>query len=134
MPIQIWIGLTEQGLTWIIFSDQVVIPIYDLGDKKNLAPWARIQTGFNRMALQESVIHSVGVFKFVGIDEYILIIFIGPKIDEYKLILANFYRAPMNIRAVGFGFDRTTIFVSEATSPMNIRVLYSLVTWPHRRI
>jgi hypothetical protein len=97
--------------------------------KKNLAPWARIQTGFNRMALQESVIHSVGVFKFVGIDEYILIIFIGPKIDEYKLILANFYRAPMNIRAVGFGFDRTTIFVSEATSPMNIGHVYSSVTW-----
>jgi hypothetical protein len=32
----------------------------------------------------------VGVFKFISTDEYIQIIFVGPEIDEYKLIFVGF--------------------------------------------
>jgi hypothetical protein len=39
----------------------------------------------------------IGVFKFVGTDEYIQIIFAAPKPDEYKLIFIGFDWEPMNI-------------------------------------
>jgi hypothetical protein len=44
----------------------------------------------------------IGVFKFVGTDEYIQIIFIGPETDEYKLIFVGFDQASMNIWAIQF--------------------------------
>jgi hypothetical protein len=39
----------------------------------------------------------IGVFKFIGIDEYIQIIFIGPETDEYKLIFISVDQELMNI-------------------------------------
>jgi hypothetical protein len=64
------------------------------------------------------------VFKFVGNDEYIQSILVGSKTDKYKLVFVGFYRSSTNIQSVGFAFDQTTIFIGEATSLMNIRVLY----------
>jgi hypothetical protein len=76
----------------------------------------------------------IGVFKFIGTDEYIQIIFVRPKIDEYKFIFVGFDWELTNIWAIRFDFNRTHIFIGEATSLTNIRALYSLVTWPHQRI
>jgi hypothetical protein len=57
---------------------------------------------------------------FIGIDEYIQIIFVGPETDEYKLIFVGFNWAPTNMWPVWFDFYRTHIFVGKATSPTNI--------------
>jgi hypothetical protein len=75
-------------------------------------------------SLQENVIHS----------SYIQIIFVGPETDEYKLIFVGLGQPLMNIWDIRFDFDRTHIFISGATSPRNIRGLYSSVMWHHRRI
>jgi hypothetical protein len=73
-------------------------------------------------------------FKFVGTDEYIQIIFIGPETDEYKVIFIGLDRTPTNIWAVRFDFDRSHIFIGRATSPTNIRGIYSTATRCHRRV
>jgi hypothetical protein len=39
---------------------------------------------------------SIGVFKFVGTDKYIRIIFVSPETDEYKLIFIGFDREETN--------------------------------------
>jgi hypothetical protein len=39
-------------------------------------------------------------FKFVDTDEYIQIIFVDPKTDEYKVIFVSLVQALMNICAV----------------------------------
>jgi hypothetical protein len=92
--------------------------------------WAEVEKGHHYRKH-----HSfVGIFKFVGTDEYIQIIFVGPKTDKYKLMFVGFDRETMNIWVVRFDFDRTHVFVGEATSPTNIHVLYLLVIWPHRWI
>jgi hypothetical protein len=70
----------------------------------------------------------VGYFNFIGIDECIQIIFIGPETNEYKLIFIGLGQTPTNIWVVQFEFYWTHIFISGAMSPMNIRVLYSSVT------
>jgi hypothetical protein len=69
----------------------------------------------------------VHYFKFIGTNEYIQIIFVGPETDEYKLIFVGLGEALTNIQAIRFDFDKNHIFVGDATSPMNIRILYSLV-------
>jgi hypothetical protein len=50
---------------------------------------------------------------------------VGTQTDEYMGSL-------MNIRAVRFDFDLPHKFISVTTSPMNIRALYSSMTWHHR--
>jgi hypothetical protein len=71
-------------------------------------------------------------FIFVGTDEYIQIIFVGFEIDEYKVIFVGLGRAPTNIWAIQFDFDRPHIFIGGATSLTNIIYVYSSVTWLHR--
>jgi hypothetical protein len=72
--------------------------------------------------------------QFVGIDEYIQIIFIGPETDEYKIIFVGLDQTPTNIWAIWVDLDQPHIFNGGATSPTNIRGLYSSVAWTHRRI
>jgi hypothetical protein len=47
----------------------------------------------------------VDFFKFIGIDKYIQIIFIGSETDECKVIFIGLGRAPMNIWSIWFDFD-----------------------------
>jgi hypothetical protein len=61
-------------------------------------------------ANQQNVIHSSVFFKFIGTDEYIQIIFVGFKTDEYKVIFVGLGRAPMNIWNIRFDFDLPHIF------------------------
>jgi hypothetical protein len=42
---------------------------------------------------------------FIGTNEYIQIIFIGPKTDEYKVISVGIVQALMNMWAVRFDFN-----------------------------
>jgi hypothetical protein len=70
-------------------------------------------------------------FKFVGTGEYIEIIFIGFRTDEYKVIFIGLGWAPMNIWVVWFNFNPPHIFVGLVMSSMNIHGLYSSLTWPN---
>jgi hypothetical protein len=70
--------------------------------------------GVNSITFTTGKRHSfIGYFKFIGTDECIPIIFVGPKTDEYKLIFVGLGQAPMNIWAVRFDFDRTHIFIGD---------------------
>jgi predicted secreted protein len=60
----------------------------------------------------------VGYFKFIGTDKYIQIIFVGPKTDEYKLILIGDTTSPTNICG---------LFIGDIASPTNIRGTWLMV-------
>jgi hypothetical protein len=47
----------------------------------------------------------VSFLKFIGINKYIQIIFVGPKTHEYKIIFVGLSQALMNIWTARFDFD-----------------------------